>query len=80
MAYELRELSGSLFKNDKKETEKHPNMTGSALIGGVDYWVAAWTKEGKKGKFISLSFTPKEDKPASRPTKPSRSNDDDIPF
>jgi hypothetical protein len=65
MAFEQRELSGSLFKNDKKETEKHPNMTGTALIDGVEYWVSGWTKEGTNGKWISLAFKPK-DKQASR--------------
>lgn len=69
MAYELRELSGSLFKNDKKETEKHPNMTGSALIDGVEYFVSGWTKEGNKGKWISLAFKPKDAKP-KQPAKP----------
>lgn len=56
MAYEQRDNSGSLFKNDKRETEKHPNATGKAMIDGKMYWVSAWTKEGASGKFQSLSF------------------------
>lgn len=83
MAYEQRELSGSLFKNEKRETDKHPNMQGSALINGVEYWVSAWTKEGAKGKWQSLAFKPKErdEKPAPEPRRGRRDEDDsDVPF
>jgi len=62
MAYEQRDNSGSLFKNDKKEDgDNKPNMTGTATIGGVKYRVSAWTKEGQKGRWQSLSFTPAAD-------------------
>jgi hypothetical protein len=53
--------SGALFKNDRKEKPNHPDYTGSAEIEDVDYWLSAWIKDGKKGKFMSLSFKPKED-------------------
>ena len=62
MAYEQRDNSGTLFKNDKREKDSHPHATGSAMIGGVEYWVSAWTKEGAKGKFQSLAFKPKQDR------------------
>ena len=62
MSYEPKDMSGSLFKNQKREKDTHPNMTGSALIDGVEYWVSGWTKESEKaGKWISLSFKPKEE-------------------
>ncbi len=60
MAYEQRDNSGSLFKNTRKQTANHPDYDGQALIGGVEYWVKGWVKEGKKGKFFSLAFTPKQ--------------------
>ena len=60
MAFEQKDNSGSLFKNDKKEKDSHPNAKGSAKIGGVEYWVSAWTKKDKNGNpWQSLSFTKK---------------------
>lgn len=60
MAYELRDNSGSLFKNEKREKDTHPHATGTAMIDGVEYYVSAWTKEGKNGRFQSLAFKRKE--------------------
>jgi hypothetical protein len=81
MAFEIRELSGSLFKNEKKTEEKHPQMQGSCLIEGVEYWISAWTKEGTKGRFQSLAFKRKDAKPESKPAPTSiEQMDDDIPF
>ena len=84
MAYEMRDLSGSLFKNDKRESETHPNAKGSALIGGVEYWVSAWTKTTNSGdKWQSLSFKPKDAQSGSpRSAAPAHDTDldDDVPF
>jgi hypothetical protein len=77
-----KELSGSMFKNQKKLTDNHPNMTGSALIDGVEYWLSAWTKTDKNGnKWQSLSFT-KKDQPKTREQaeKAVVDMDDDLPF
>lgn len=82
MAYEQKDMSGSIFKNQKRESENHPNMTGSAKINGIEYWVSAWTKEGEKGKWISLAFKPKDSaptKPAPKSREPGE-DDEDIPF
>lgn len=84
MAYEMRENTGSLFKNEKKEKETHPNARGSALIGGVEYWVDAWTKKDKNGNpWQSLSFKPK-DQPGTMQVKGNKNtiseDSGDIPF
>lgn len=86
---------GILFKNDDKQTEKHPDYRGDALIDGEEYWLSGWIKEGRKGKFLSLAFKLKEprkaqsaapvaSKPLASPT-PARSSrhlddPDEIPF
>jgi hypothetical protein len=82
MAYTHKENSGSLFKNEKREKDTHPNMTGTALIDGKEYWVSAWTKEGEKGRWQSLSFKPKEQKPSKGGSSKvgGGSIEDDLPF
>lgn len=84
--------SGALFKNDRREKETHPQYNGTINVAGVDYWINAWVKEGKSGKFFSLSVKPKEAQGGgggarggapqrSRPapaTKPNDSLEDDF--
>jgi hypothetical protein len=82
---------GALFKNDRKEKESHPDYKGSINVGGVEFWLSAWIKEGAKGKFMSLSVQAKDaqTKPAAKPAaKPAQTKGDspwddmesDIPF
>jgi hypothetical protein len=87
MAYDNNN-SGILSKNERKESEKHPEYTGTCEVDGVEYWISAWVKEGKEGgkmagkKFFSLSFNPKEQKSGGgkSSSKASKPADDDIPF
>ena len=60
--------SGILFRNDDKANEKDRDYRGEAMIGGVNYWVSGWIKQGKKGKFLTFSFKPK-DAPKTTPKK-----------
>lgn len=61
MAYEIRNNSGSAFKNKRKENEKHPDFTGEGLINNVPMWINAWAKKDKNGNaFFSFAFKEKQ--------------------
>jgi hypothetical protein len=87
MPFEHKELSGSLFKNKRKETPNQPDYTGSAKIEGVEYWVSAWIKVPQSGgdKYMSFALTEK-DAPSRSPSDPPAIppigdfDDDDVPF
>jgi uncharacterized protein (DUF736 family) len=65
---------GALFKNDRKETEKHPDYKGSLNVGGHDYWISAWIKDSRDGKkYMSLSVQQKDGKPAPVAATPRQS-------
>lgn len=91
MPYEQKDNSGSLFKNEKKDTDKHPDRTGSAMIDGRAYWVSGWVKQDRNGNpWMSLAFKPKDEAPQRKPPmgnapqKPRTTRDDmdgdSIPF
>ena len=75
---EKKDNSGALFTNNKREKETHPHYQGKATINGADYYVSSWVKEGKGGKFLSLSFKPVQEQPAKtgRPTYGNKDFDD----
>ena len=52
--FEQKDFTGVLFKNDKKEKDSQPDLTGNVMLNHVKYRLAAWRKEGKKGAFLSL--------------------------
>jgi hypothetical protein len=73
--------TGALFKNDKREKDTHPNYRGDCTIHGRKFWVSAWIKDGKNGKFMSLAFR-EADEPANGKPKPRSAQmaDSEAPF
>lgn len=96
MAYEPKEGSGALFRNDKGDNPARPDYRGDVMVGGVLYEVSGWIKplpRDASQRFMSLSAKPKQQRPtipahpasARARQEPSRGSgfddmDDDIPW
>ncbi len=80
----------AIWKNEDRETDKHPHFKGSAEVGGVEYWVSAWKRDpdgNPKAPALKLKFQPKneahdkgmsEAKQAAQPQNDF--GDSEIPF
>jgi hypothetical protein len=87
MAYEMRPGSGSLFKNDKKTEDRHPNLKGKVMLpNGEVRWLSAWTKKTAAGDtWLSLSVGDlvqgvDQPKPVAASAGFKADDDSDIPF
>ena len=91
MAYDNTN-TGTLFKNERKTTDKHPDYNGSATIKcphcqeKFDMWASGWIKvagpnaKNPGSKFLSVAYSEKDGKPSQSSYTPSADLDDDIPF
>jgi hypothetical protein len=80
MAYIPKEGSGSLFRNERKTTENHPDYTGSIMVNNREHYLSAWVKEGTKGKFFSVSIGKEKEAKAFKPAGSDEIIDSDLPF
>ena len=74
----------TLFRNNRKENEKHADFNGTFTdADGREYWINAWSKTPKNGgeKFLSGNVRLKEQKAAPPPRKETvNALDDEMPF
>lgn len=80
----------ALFPNKDRKTDKHPNLSGTLNIDGVEYFIDGWTKQSQRdgSKFISGTAKRKDKQPAQgggqsyggNDAPPAPDLDDDIPF
>jgi hypothetical protein len=80
----LKENCGNLFRNEDKSKETDRDYRGELNVKGREFWVSAWIKQGKRGKFMSLAIQAKDAarKPEQGGARPSlrAEFDDEIPF
>lgn len=78
---EVFEKAGTLFVNEKKETESAPDYTGPVSSGGRDRRLAAWKrmKDGNPYMTFSVSDQREQQQEKQELRKPSF-DDDKIPF
>jgi hypothetical protein len=76
MAFTPKDNTGSLWINDRKNKDEHPDRTGSIMVAGTEYRINGRIKKTADGKpFMSLSVRPKAGETAAKPVL-----DDTIPF
>lgn len=56
--FEQRDMSGSVFVNNRKEKETHPDRTGRCMINGQMFWISGWIKQKPSDgeHWLSLAF------------------------
>jgi hypothetical protein len=81
MSFELKDMSGSIWVNDRKQADSHPDRTGTVKVGGREYFINGWLKETSQGKkYMSLAFKLKEAKQEQAPPPTDDDLNDSIPF
>lgn len=77
MAYETKPNSGSMFVNNKKTTDRHPDRNGNADIvcpkcsARSSFWVSGWVKSRDGAEpWLSLAFKPKDQSQTPQPRLP----------
>lgn len=78
--FKHKAMSGSLFRNKEKKSDKSPDYTGTCNVRGEILRVAGWLKG--EPKYLSLAFSEpqqKQDRPP-KPAEPHADFPDEIPF
>jgi uncharacterized protein (DUF736 family) len=80
--YEMKDMSGTLFRETEKKKETSPDFTGKVMVRGETLRIAGWLKQSKGGKaYISLAIS--EPRPAQQDDSAPATKAvgfDDIPF
>ncbi len=84
--YEVRDMSGSAFKNRNRRNDNDAAYTGTVKIKGEELWINVWVKKDKNDNpWFSYSFREKKprqesDAPPKTQSKHDIELDDNIPF
>jgi len=84
--FEVYEKVGAIFANERKKTDKDPDMSGTVNLDGFDYMMFGRKRQSKSGvPFTGVNIAVKEDRSdGNEPMSPNVQSDedfnDDIPF
>ena len=86
--YTPAEGKGTIFKNDRKTADNHPDWKGTAMVNGALVDIALWSRDNAKGPFFSVGISPARERtaqPAPRQDAAPRGrggavDEDAIPF
>lgn len=84
MAYQHNPGEFTLFKNDYKQNDRHPDYKGHGCgLDGRPLEIAGWARQGAKGTYLSLRITePRLPAPEQNtaPAPAQNNNNGDLPF
>ena len=82
--FEHKDMTGNLFKNEKKEKETQPAYNGGCKVRGEVYQISAWVNKSQKtGKsYFNFKFQTEEETAKFKGSKNpiSVKTDEDLPF
>jgi len=83
--FEVYEKVGAIFANERKKTDKDPDMSGTVNLDGFDYMMFGRKRQSKAGvPFTGINIAVKEDREGrgstSEASVPAEDFNDDIPF
>lgn len=75
---EQKELTGVLFKNDKRDKDTAPLYMGKCMIKGEMLYISAWVNKSNDGTktFMTLKFN----EPKTNEINDTTISEDDLPF
>lgn len=72
---------GSMFPNEYKKTDSQPSWRGTIVLPNGEEWrIAAWSKSGVKGDYLSLALDQYEPKPVEGANPMPQSPNNNLPF
>lgn len=81
---------GAIWKNENKQSENHPDFSGSINVDGKEFWLSGWRKKADasdRAPLVSFSVRPKDANPSNNYQKPAQAPapkadefGDDIPW
>lgn len=72
MAFEHKEGTGTLFKNEK-QNDRQPDYRGTIVIQGTTYEIAAWERTSQRGSsYLSLQASLPRDRQEQAPAQQPR--------
>lgn len=88
MPYEAKPGDATVFRETDKRSDKAPDWKGTVIIphdaqSGEKMEIAFWSKDGRKGQFLSGRVSKLRARPDQRQSSPRRDDRDyrdDMPF
>ena len=79
MAEYSNENRGSIWRNERKTSDTHPDFTGTLNVDGVEYFVDAWKRKpdaSEKAPALSFKVKRKDKQGTSKPPRQQLPDDD----